>query len=256
MKKIPGNCPSSLKKLIESCWDGNPNNRPNFLQIIEKLDDCILEVAIDDVNGRKMWKENFIKDNILITEVSWDKFSEVLANYLKMDLSMKIFQGLKSILVKNEKDKVFVEEFGNLLKWFGPMIDSNSQNFLQTMQNLFTKRWFHGDISGETAESRLAGNAPKTFLIRFSSTPGNYALSKIVENVDHDKILVHIRIIHKPGEGFSFILDGQTYQFLTLDDLIKCPLLDLGSPCSGSKYYVQFRIKQIVTGYIHSSVYS
>lgn len=97
---IFSSCPSSLKKLIESCWDGNPNNRPNFLQIIEKLDDCILEVAIDDVNGRKMWKENFIKDNILITEVSWDKFSEVLANYLKMDLSMKIFQGLKSILGK------------------------------------------------------------------------------------------------------------------------------------------------------------
>jgi len=34
---LPPNTPQSLIKLMESCWDEDPKNRPNFSQIIEYL---------------------------------------------------------------------------------------------------------------------------------------------------------------------------------------------------------------------------
>jgi hypothetical protein len=51
--------------------------------------------------------------------------------------------------VHENSTTVSIDEFGNLLKWFGPMMNPNDQedNFVNKMQNLFTKRWFHGDIS-------------------------------------------------------------------------------------------------------------
>jgi hypothetical protein len=98
----------------------------------------------------------------------------------------------------------------------------------------------------EAAQTLLAQTEPGTFLIRFSSNPGSYALSKIIENQNQERVIVHIRINHKPGDCFSFVLDGQVHEFKTLDDLVKCPLLSLGNPCPGSKYYAQFRYVHLV----------
>lgn len=120
------------------------------------------------------------------------------------------------------------------------------------MQNLFTKRWFHGDIDLQTAQTRLAGTEPGMFLIRFSSNPGSYALSKIIEQ-NNEQTIVHVRISHHPSSKYSFTLDDKTYEFDSLDELVKSPVLHLGNPCPGSKYYAQFRIKQVHSGYITSN---
>jgi len=252
-EKVPDDCPVSLRKVIESCWQHEPKARPTFLQIINAFDECIAEVGVADAEGRKMWKKNFQENGALMSEVPWTNFVIVLASHLHMNPSLKVFQGLKAVLVKNDKDMVSIEEFGNILKWFGPMEAGSDEqhNFLIGMQNLFTKRWFHGDISVEAAQTLLAQTEPGTFLIRFSSNPGSYALSKIIENQTQERVIVHIRINHKPGEEFSFVLDGQVHEFNTLEDLVKCPLLSLGNPCPGSKYYAQFRMKQNVVGYIN-----
>jgi len=124
------------------------------------------------------------------------------------------------------------------------------------MQNVFTKRWFHGDISVETAQTRLAGNEPGTFLIRFSSNPGSYALSKIIENARKEREIVHIRINHEPVSGgngrYSFVLDEKVSEFDNLEELVKAKVLGLTTACPGSYYYAQFRIKQIHSGYINT----
>jgi len=193
---------------------------------------------------------------MLMLEVPWDKFLAALSNHMNIPASTKIFTGLKSLLIaEDHEDLVSIQEFGNVLKWFGPMeVDSTEHNFLARMQSIFTKKWFHGDISLQTAQTLLADSEPGTFLIRFSSNhPGSYALSKIIENQSKERVIVHIRISHEPGGNYSFVLDDKTYQFKYMEDLVKSPVLHLGTPCPGSKYYAQFRIKQLTSGYVNTS---
>jgi len=253
-EKMAKEAPANLKALIQACWQPEPASRPAFLQIIHQLDECILEVAISDKDGREMWKKHFSKDNDLDLNIPWEKFLNAIASFFSLSPQLKIFQGLKALLLKEDTDVVYIEDFGNCLKWFGPMGSSSSTNFLTRMQNLFTKRWFHGDISVETAQTRLAGNEPGTYLIRFSSNPGNFALSKIIENQKKERAIVHIRISHEPGGNYAFILDDVVYEFDSLEDLVKAKVLGLTNPCPGSYYYAQFRIKQMVTGYVNTAV--
>lgn len=120
------------------------------------------------------------------------------------------------------------------------------------MQNLLTKRWFHGDITLNESQTRLAGTDPGSYLIRFSSNPGQYALSKMIENHNKERVIVHIRISHSPGGKYSFVLDGKVYEYDNLEELVKSPVLGLAKPCQGSKYYAQFRIKQVHSGYVNT----
>jgi len=186
----------------------------------------------------------------LAYEIPWDTFLLHLSAHLCLSSSLKIFQALKSFLVKNERDQVHIEDFGNVLRWFGPL-NSEKMNFLVTMQNLCTKRWFHGDISQEQAETQLTGTEPGTFLIRLSSNPGCFALSSMIENHQQQKVIVHIRIAQK-ARKYSFVLDDNLYDFESLDELVKAPVLELKAACPGSKYYAQFRIKQLVSGYVNT----
>jgi len=204
-ERIPEECPPSLRKLIEQCWSPLPEQRPTFLQLISQLDECILEIAISDKEARRMWKRHFTEANQLKCEIPWDAFLGALSLTLRMSPGLKIFQGIKMMILKNDSNIVSIEEFGNIMKWFGPMMDPNEieNNFVYRMQNLLTKRWFHGDISLQEAQARLAGTEPGTFLLRFSSNPGQFALSKMIENLSKEHVIVHIRILHIPGGKYS-----------------------------------------------------
>jgi serine/threonine protein kinase len=250
-EKVPAHLPPTLRQLIESCWQSDPSHRPSFLSLINLLETAILECAIEDKDARHWWQKCFSQNNTLRTDVPWESFLMHLSSHLRVASNQKIFQGLRSMLVKNDRDLVHIEDFGTLLKWFGPL-EEQDKNFLATMQNLFNKRWFHGDISQESAETCLAGTEPGTYLIRFSSTPGNFALSKMVENHNKEKVILHIRILHSPGSQFSLHLDGKNTDFVSLDELVKAPILDLGTAAPGSKYYAQLRMKQIITGYVNT----
>lgn len=247
---IPASCPLPVKQLITASWQDNPSNRPNFLQIIHQFDQCILEVAIEDKYARKFWKQYFSPNHSLKTEVPWASFLQVLANHLKINPNEKILQGLKMLLVKHN-NCVTIEGFGNILKWFGPLQkDDSGNNFLSNMQTLFTKKWFHGDISVTEAQTRLTESEPGTFLIRFSSNPGSYALSKVIQNSGKEKSIVHIRITHRPDGKYCFAVDDKVFEFNSLVELVELPQLGLGNACSGSRYWATFRVRQLHSGYI------
>jgi len=252
-EKLPKSCPSVLKKLIKSCWKKDPEARPSFVSIIEQLDACIFDCAIDDKEGHDFWKSSFYQNGDNKSEVNWTWFLEALSTFMKMSPNLKIFEGLKSMLVKNtETNLVCIEEFGNILKWFGPMNSKEPENnFLSKMLQLFGMRWFHGDISIETAQTRLAGNEPGTFLIRFSSTPGSYALSKIIVDSENQRAIVHIRISHSENE-FEFSYEKKNYEYKSLQDLVNAQVLQCISACPGSYYYAKFRKREKVQGYINT----
>jgi len=67
---IPRWCPPSLRDIITSCWQADPNARPTCAEVINLLDksieDCAgldferqVEKLIKDKNGRNFWKKRF-----------------------------------------------------------------------------------------------------------------------------------------------------------------------------------------------------
>jgi tRNA A-37 threonylcarbamoyl transferase component Bud32 len=262
-ERIPEDFSPALSGIVAKSWLPKPEDRPTFLEVIEALDTALLEHAIPDPNGRRMWERCFRhqQGSGTTVEVPFAKFQSALEYHVDVGISSKLWTALQammhvSLAGDGKPSPVHILRFGNLLRWFGPMEAPNAnepeKSFLARMQRLFTYRWFHGDISTEMAETRLSESKPGTFLVRFSSNPGQWALSKVVqvEGDGEETQTLHIRVHYEAGE-FSVSLGNEVYKYDSLTDLVKAPVLELGSPCPGSKYYAQFRVKQRHLGYVN-----
>ena len=64
--KIPSNTPTSLAHLMEECWAPDPDSRPSFASIIERIDKIMVDIAIPDLAGRRFWKKNFVGRGVVL----------------------------------------------------------------------------------------------------------------------------------------------------------------------------------------------
>lgn len=107
---FPENCTSALKSLICECWSPDPQQRPTFTQIAERLEHQIIpqcqsmyfeqriHVCIPDENARNFWRTFFFKES----EVSWDDFCEqffpIRSDYTQPDYSLPPRKGVSDPL--------------------------------------------------------------------------------------------------------------------------------------------------------------
>ena len=82
---IPENCNATLRELITQCWHPDPNARPSFTQITERLETEVIPSCenqfyinrihsmIEDPNARNFWELFFFTD----AEALWDNFRAV-----------------------------------------------------------------------------------------------------------------------------------------------------------------------------------
>lgn len=119
---IPQRTHPSLKSLIECCWQPDPNHRPSFPEIVHALEYIIIDCAIQDEIGRRIWKEHFLKQ-------VW-KFIFYFFHYYLFDI--KILNNI-FILLMNYIDilffsffsqecvpwEQFLESFFDLMDYFG-----------------------------------------------------------------------------------------------------------------------------------------
>eukprot|EP01095_Lingulamoeba_sp_RSL-Kostka_P011392 TRINITY_DN4306_c0_g1_i1.p1 TRINITY_DN4306_c0_g1~~TRINITY_DN4306_c0_g1_i1.p1 ORF type:complete len:577 (-),score=183.46 TRINITY_DN4306_c0_g1_i1:103-1800(-) len=93
--EIPQDCPESLEQLMRNCWAHNPEDRPDFQEIVTTLDDIIKEVqileyqykvneAIKNKIGTNIWINGFDKES-----VAWEEFSQHLYNVLELEYPNK-----------------------------------------------------------------------------------------------------------------------------------------------------------------------
>jgi hypothetical protein len=89
-------------------------------------------------------------------------------------------------------------------------------------------QWFHGFITRNEAVARLTNQAPGTFLVRFSSNRGCYALSY----VDLKGVAVHT-LVHTEASGQVSIrtTTGEALLFNDLIDLVQKESRNLQMPC-------------------------
>lgn len=92
--------------------------------------------------------------------------------------------------------------------------------FLQTpyQSNLPFEPWFEGDFSSSETQECLTGCQPGTFLVRFSSQVGSYAVSFINAegNISHS-LIEHEGI---SGGGYKIVNDGQPLVFNSLKEVV------------------------------------
>jgi serine/threonine protein kinase/peroxiredoxin family protein len=241
---MPDNCPPRLAKLIGACLEHDPRKRPSFKTILEGqvLDEIMLDAVISDANAlaREFWLRSFkTKEGTIRDSVPWKEFVKTLIKYCSIQLPKKttwkdalVIKALHLVLVPNAADstggQVSIEDFGNVLEWFGPF--TSDETFVKRVQDVIKMNGFYGDCTSENAERQMAGKKVGTYIIRFSSKPGYYTITA-VESEDQ---LKHYRIKHRAGSGFML----GTQEYPTLKELLKARKKDLGlkRALMGSKY--------------------
>jgi len=246
---IPAGTHPALKQLMEACWHHDPSKRPAFPAIVAALDYIIIDAAIPDNHGRKLWKDYFLTKD----KVPWTEFLRVFINFMPQneDPQSRIIniKCLYHLLVeprgREGEEMVTMDGFGNFASWFSPMVSDQVPPLMDRVRSILKKSYFHGDISTVAAEGQLAGKQVGTFLVRFStSSPGFYTISKVAS----DGSIQHQRIIHHPNQPTFYI---NSRAFSSLEDLVGQTSRELGliSACLGSRFSSLF-MEASITGYV------
>ena len=223
----------SLKELVESCLEFDPAKRPSFSSLVGGLNTVMVDAAIDDPIGRQLWKEAFVKEEGLLETVTWGQFWDTLADFVRsVDLS-NLFAHvcLKELLVQRDPRSnellVGILDYGKLLGYF-PM-QSKKKTMMTAISDLCAKECFFGEIDKVEAERYLDNTPPGTFLIRFSSRPGTFTISRRTEKGGNE----HARLLFDKWEG-SFGMDGEVYG--SLEEFLEAEKEYLRFPRKGSKF--------------------
>jgi len=225
------------------------SRRPAFVDLLPILDAVLVDVTIDDAEGNRFWKLNFLGSE----KVSWLEFVKAFYKLLRLEVNDKDINYLciKKMLVEENSDSVIadseivtIERFALMLNCFGPLrLDSKGFTFLDKVRVLMQREWFHGDIDQADAENLLASQPEGTFLVRISQTLRQYPFA--VSKVNKKNKINHQRIQRKPDGTFELQItfaNGKTKVETSKDDLL-APLiravakdLFLNTPCAGSRY--------------------
>ncbi|PRP82898.1 hypothetical protein PROFUN_06675 [Planoprotostelium fungivorum] len=227
------------KRIIEECWDHNPENRPTFKEVFTKIE------ALKQTHKRPT--PHKLPSNINLSEaptrnekpdrvakmieqlfnnrpsISWQEFSQGLGNALGL-IPGDIKQMYNVFATDGYVTKQIWDTF---LQWFSPIklpssyetdSDENEDGYdVATVFGICTAPYFHAFLGSAEAQNLLKDKTSGTFLIRFSTTnPKQYALSATYgPNVGHWRITCE----RTTGSRPVFRVDTREYE--SLDELVK-----------------------------------
>jgi len=241
---IPKDCLPSLAAMMTDCWQKDPAKRPDFEELNNRLDVILIHAAIQDPEGREFWIKNFLKEH----QVKWAPFVRAFYKFLgerlpvdsgkdKASPEVNSLRCLRNLVATSERaesetrDVVKICQFGEMITWFGGTPKRGGMSVLDRMRIVCSNPWFHGDISMADAQRKLRGMEPGAFLVRFSSVPGSFTITRLAA----DKVCKNVRINQTP-EGEFYANEDTT--FPTLEALIVelQDTLHLITPCLGSRF--------------------
>jgi len=237
---IDKNCPDNLKSLIESCWSKDRKSRPLFSQIVNKIDDILVDISIQDVTSCEFWKKYYLVSKSELQEVvHWKDFTTNLClSSGKSPEEKSRYEVLHPFLVSSgegldKEGKVTLQSFQNCINWFGSGFLRDPVKELEKIKILIIKQWFHGLIDQKEANGRLSFQGNRSFLVRLSKTLAEYPFT-LSMNVDGQQR--HLRIKKDKDfitEGDVFLVVGHENAYYNLIELIEgiSPILGLKSPC-------------------------
>lgn len=129
---------------------------------------------------------------------------------------------------------VTIESFSSALSWHGPL--TKGKTFIINVLNIWSSlQGFYGHVSSQEAEQLLSPSKVKegSYLIRFSSTPGDFAVSYKSKKSKDNKKFIHYKILHQPGSPYKF----DNKEFESLEACIKVMKKTIKYPLPGNKFY-------------------
>lgn len=236
--------PNVLKELIETCWSADPDERYPCKKIIDILERLIVNLTVPDFDGQKFWWMHFRDQE----KVVWGKFRDHLQSQLQLDFSpdenvlMKaLICGTSSISQQESNLQVYMTSFGSMLSYFGPI--SPPAEFIGRTKSLAHQPWFHGSITIQEAQIKLAPYGPGTYLVHFIPSPegnenGGWLALVYLTNSRKLKVVNIQRKIRDVGvegatnEYFEMKIQNQIKRFASLEQAIETKP-NLVRPCPG-----------------------
>jgi len=245
---LPADMHVSVSKLLTDCWAHEPDQRPSFTSIIQRLADSLVSVSLPDDASARMWKANW-PDQV---GVSWTKFIPIFYKACNEPLqrdreNSKEYKVLRAILLpdwhkEGDDETITLERFGLLTKWFGTLVTPQG-SLLKRIEETARFPYFFGDIDRVNAESLLSAFAkrPGTFLVRLSTTEPIERTPFTVSKVSSDGSITHTRV--------NFRTDGRGY-FISVKT--KSGNLQIEAPCPFSalveKAKKKLKLREVAPG--------
>eukprot|EP00005_Dracoamoeba_jomungandri_P010151 CAMPEP_0174269790 /NCGR_PEP_ID=MMETSP0439-20130205/42287_1 /TAXON_ID=0 /ORGANISM="Stereomyxa ramosa, Strain Chinc5" /LENGTH=544 /DNA_ID=CAMNT_0015358739 /DNA_START=158 /DNA_END=1792 /DNA_ORIENTATION=- len=237
---LPQKTPKPLVDLFTAMWQDRPEDRPEFSEINNRLEAILVNCAISDRSGRSFWLSNFPSDHI----VAWEEFLEALSDMIG-ELSSIDILCLEALLAEDITGEgslsVNIQNFGNMLTWFGGLKFETLQNIKEVLE----QDWFHGKASRQVAESRLKSQPPGSYLVRFRDEPGSFAIARRTASGHYDHHIVWAQ--KNGGYTLNSPLPPKNPELLheTLVDIINSQKshLQLNVPCPGNPFSSIFEEK-------------
>jgi len=229
---IPDHVDESVKDIIRSCCQIDPTKRPTASSLIKSLTKVQLQAQFQDQSSAKLWLNHFISRNLILREISWNSFINGLMAFFCTDnqkLCIENSAGLQALVATN--DTVSIEGWDSFLRWFGPL--DNLDRILEDVNSILSKPYFHGHISAAASVTKLAKTKVGTFVMRFSSDPGCYAIS-VSTKTGVKNYRIHL------SEG-KFIVGNTRVDSLSSIVDIYGDALGLKYPCPGSPFESLFQ---------------
>jgi len=217
---VPADAGETLNLLLDLTWDPNPEIRPAFSSILstQVIDRVVLEHYISfDRNklGWELWFDYFLEHR----EIPLADFMEAFFATIQIELPREdtlMYRVLKELLLPDKTDEqenlVTLQNYARMLESFGPL--ETGTGFFDRIRKVLLIGGFHGQIETRAAE-RLLGRRPGSYLIRYSTTPGSFAISVVTQK----ETLKHYRIVHQAGQPFTLLLANQSHNYPTLEAL-------------------------------------
>jgi SH2 domain len=262
------NVSDSLRRLVEDCWRADPVSRPEFSEIVERLDECFFEAVIPNRRARQFWRKSFRSEFFGGGEnktkrrvespadaVSWDAFEERLVasflaacrkKYSPTDFDVRVAVVKELIESQQQGDRVTPKAWGQLCEWFGPLDSPDSPDsrrdrdpghaLLENMFDIVSHSWFFGAKSADEARRSVMNGS---YLIRFSgSTFGAFVLTRGKRDPKNKRKPVECthQTIMRRGEKFVFVKTGSEADSLPLIVKMLKKKLGLRKTAEGSRF--------------------
>lgn len=200
-----------LVKILNMCWDENPDNRPLFEQIIPMLEKALIQIYLPTdlcAIAQSFWLMNYKYQ----PRAPFEEFALKLIRALKKVMVKTSIQlemrGLRALLEEEvgEEKVVTIERFSAFLTWFGPL-KTDTHTILEQMLTVLKSPWFFGKMSSEQSERQIASCLSKPrglFLVRLNmgtQIPTNKSPFTITRVVDNTGKVIHSRVYTSKKNG-------------------------------------------------------
>jgi serine/threonine protein kinase len=166
-----------LFDLIEDCWAQDPNARPSFADVGDRLCKLMITSAFDSQTMREFWTSNFGEESIIndillatsvVRQIPLPSRDATTASAFQKATS-KILQGVQSLQqLTAVGDCVSIKTLSRLVNSFSTPQNACWQTLIKEFDSAVQGRYFFGDLTRAATTSMLQGR-PGTYLLRYSS---------------------------------------------------------------------------------------